>query len=154
VNGGIQDALSVRAWRFAGNVDGYAVFVNPTAGAPLTIRSTDSSATVRRVTGDELMPTAAAVSSRSGATVVRSVAAVSGWQASWQPDGSSKHTSLPVHRDGLIQAVDVPAGSGTLRWSYVPAGWHSGLALTAAGIVLLLGYAGWAGIAAARRRRP
>ncbi|HVX43151.1 MAG TPA: hypothetical protein VHC49_04680, partial [Mycobacteriales bacterium] len=152
VNGGLQGALSVRQWAFRGNVDGYAVFENPTAGPPLSVRSKDSSATVRRLAGDPLLPEAAAVSSKSGATVLRSVAAISGWKATWQPDGSSDRRSLPVHRDGLIQAVDVPAGSGTLRWSYQPVGWHAGLAATAAGLVLLLGYGGWAGLSALRRR--
>jgi len=152
VNGSPQNALSVRKWAFRGNVDGYAVFVNPTAGPALSVRSPDSSATVRRISGDRMLPESAAVSSESGATVLRSVAAISGWKATWQPGGSAATKSLPVHRDGLIQAVHVPAGRGTLRWSYQPEGWHSGLAATAIGLLFLIGYGGWAGIGAWRRR--
>jgi len=63
-----------------------------------------------------------------GARVVRSVAAIPGWTATWDPqDGPS--VTLAVAVDGLVQAVDVPPGLGTLVFSYNPPGYLAGCAM-------------------------
>ena len=75
--------------------------------------------------------------SRHGARVVRSVAAIPGWSASWQPR-QGPATTLTVQRDGVVQAVDVPPGLGVLTWSYTPPRFLAGLSLSLAATALVL----------------
>ena len=104
-------------------------------------------------------PAAATVFSRSGARVVRSVSDIPGWSATWQPRHGPA-AALPVQRDGLVQAVDVPAGLGVITWSYTPPLFPAGLALSlgghggAAGPAGLPGSPGWPGLLALPGRWP
>ncbi len=82
-------------------------------------------------------PAAATVFSRSGARVVRSVSDIPGWSATWQPRHGPA-VALAVQRDGLVQAVDVPAGLGVITWSYTPPLFPAGLALSLAATAALL----------------
>ena len=75
--------------------------------------------------------------SRSGARVVRSVSDIPGWSATWQPRHGPA-VALAVQRDGLVQAVDVPAGLGVITWSYTPPLFPAGLALSLAAMAVLL----------------
>ena len=43
-----------------------------------------------------------------------------------------------MQRDGLVQAVDVPAGLGVITWSYTPPLFPAGLALSLAATAVLL----------------
>ena len=67
------------------------------------------------------------------------MAATAGWSATWHPRRGAA-VPLAVHRDGLVQAVDVPAGRGVVTWSYRPPGFRAGFALSvgAAAFILLL----------------
>ena len=110
-------------------------------------------ASVRRVAGTAAAPTAAAVFSPHGVRVIRSVAATAGWTALWHPR-HGRAARLAVRRDGLVQAVDVPAGRGVVTWSYRPPGFRMGFALSlgaAALILLALGSALF--VSGSRRRR-
>ena len=71
--------------------------------------------------------------------VIRSVAATAGWSATWHPRRGAA-APLAVRRDGLVQAVDVPAGRGMVIWSYRPPGFRAGFALSlgAAAFIFLL----------------
>ena len=53
-----------------------------------------------------------------GARVVRSVAAIPGWSARWQPRQGPAPADRPA--GGVVQAVDVPPGLGVVTWSYTP----------------------------------
>jgi uncharacterized membrane protein YfhO len=46
-----------------------------------------------------------------------------------------------VQRDGVVQAVDVPPGQGTVTWHYTPPRLFPGLALSLAGLVLTAAFA-------------
>jgi hypothetical protein len=142
-DGQLQNALVPPRWGFAGHDGSFAVFVDHFAKRPLSLQAlpgqSASGASVRRVAGPVTEPTAAAVSSPHGVRVVRSVAAIPGWSATWHPrDGPP--AALAVHPAGLVQAVDVPSGTGLVTWSYVPPGFRLGgaLSLGAAVLVLLL----------------
>jgi hypothetical protein len=91
----------------------------------------------------------ATVSSAHGVRLVRSVAAIPGWSATWQPRTGGSPVTLSVVRDGIVQAVDVPPGDGTVTWHYTTPRFTAGLAISAAAALatLLLAVAG-------RRRRP
>lgn len=153
-DGALQQALSTHDWRFSGNLDGYAVFTNPTAKPLLSLQPLPGqslgSASVQRLTGDPLFPTSARVSSANGAVVVRSVSAIPGWTARWAPAGGADARTLPIKEHGLVQAVAVPAGKGVLSWRYDPPGFRVGAVLSLVGFAGLVGSAAY--VAAGRRR--
>jgi hypothetical protein len=146
-DGQLQDALVPPHWEFAGFDGPFAIFANQRAQPPLRIQALPgrsvTGAWIGPSSGPPAEPTAATVSSPHGARVVRAVAAISGWSATWHPR-QGPATALAVQRDGLVQAVDVPPGLGVLTWSYTPPGFAVGLALSLAaaalvGVFLVLG---------------
>jgi uncharacterized membrane protein YfhO len=92
------------------------------------------------------------VSSPDGVRVVRSVTAIDGWSATWQPR-QGPATGLTVKADGLVQAVDVPPGLGVLTFRYAPPRFTAGLTLSLLAGVLLAGFF-VAGLLAKRARKP
>jgi hypothetical protein len=154
-DGQLQDALVPPRWKYAGMDGSFAVFANRFARGPLTIQPLPGrpggGAWLTDTSGAPAEPVAATVFSPHGARVVRSVAAIPGWAASWQPRHGPA-VSLAVTVDGLVQAVDVPPGLGTLTWTYTPPGIKAGLALSLTALVILATLplaARWA-----RRRQP
>jgi hypothetical protein len=152
-DGQLQDALVPPHWVLAGFDGPFAVFANRSAQAPLRLEALPgrsvSGAWVKGSGGAPAEPAAATVFSPRGARVVRSVAAISGWSATWHPRHGPA-TALTVQPDGLVQAVDVPAGLGEVTWSYTPPGFPAGLALSLAAAALVLGLL----VLSRHRRRP
>lgn len=141
-DGVLEGALDDPAhWAFAGDDGGVAVFTNRRAVPVLTLAAAGpagtAGASVRRVAGDVLDPSAAAVDSPAGVTVVRAVAAIPGWTATWQPDGGRPHV-VAVRRRGPVQAVTVPAGPGVVRWTYRAPGWPTGRVVSEVGLAALV----------------
>jgi len=140
-DGQLQDALVSPHWAFAGLDGPFAVFANRFAQPPLRLEALPgrsvSGAWLRGSGGAPAEPAAATVFSPHGARVVRSVAAISGWSATWQPRHGPA-TALTVQPDGLVQAVDVPPGLGVVTWSYTPPGFPAGLALSLSAAALIL----------------
>jgi hypothetical protein len=132
-NGQLQGDLVPPRWAFAGFDGSFAIFANHRAQPPLVIRALPgrpvAGAWIRGTGGAPAEPTAAAVFSPHGARVVRSVTAISGWTATWQPQHGPA-ARLTVQRDGLVQALGVPAGLGVLTWSYTTPGFRTGLLLS------------------------
>ncbi|HEY6295373.1 MAG TPA: hypothetical protein VIX15_06890, partial [Streptosporangiaceae bacterium] len=157
-DGQLQNALVPSHWKFAGFDGPFAVFANPSAQGPLRIQAlpgrSASGAWLTVSAGGPAEPTAATVYSLQGVRVVRSVAAIPGWTAAWQPrQGPAR--PLAVQRDGLVQAVDVPPGLGLVTWRYTPPGFPAGLVLSLAATVLVLLFflaANWVRRPAARPR--
>ncbi len=140
-DGQLQDALTPPQWGLAGHDGSFAVFVDRSARSVLSLealpgRST-SGASVRRVSGSAAEPDAAAVRSPHGVRVVRSMAAIPGWSATWHPR-AGQPVPLVVGRAGLVQIVDVPPGPGIVTWSYVSPGFTAGFALSLGAAALLL----------------
>jgi hypothetical protein len=142
-DGQLQDALISSRWQFAGFDGPFAVFANRLAEPPLRVEArpgkSASGAWVRDASGPAAAPTSATVSSPDGVRVVRSVAAIAGWSATWQPRHGPA-TALTVRRDGLVQVVDVPPGLGVLTFRYTPPGLVPGLALSLIAGVLVAGF--------------
>jgi len=155
-DGQLQDALVPPRWRFAGFDGPFAVFANHLAQPPLRVEALPgrsvSGAWVGGASGPPAAPTAATVSSPDGVRVVRSVTAIDGWSATWQPRHGPA-TALTVQADGLVQAVDVPPGLGVLTFRYAPPGSAAGLALSLMAGVLVAGFF-VAGLLARRARKP
>jgi len=139
-DGQLQDALVPPQWEFADFDGSFAVFANRFAQPPLRIEALSgrsiSGAWIRDPSGPPAEPTVATVFSPHGARVVRSAAAISGWNATWQPSHGPA-TTLTVQRDGLVQAVDVPPGRGVVTWSYTPPGFPAGLVLSLAAAAIV-----------------
>ena len=140
-DGQLQNALVPSHWKFAGFDGPFAVFANPSAEGPLHIEAlpgrSASGAWLTVSGGGPAEPTAVTVFSPQGIRVVRSVAAIPGWTATWRPrQGPAR--ALAVQRDGLVQAVDVPPGLGVVTWAYTSPGFPAGLVLSLAATVLVL----------------
>ena len=142
-DGQLQGPHTLSHWKFVGTDGLFTVYANQRAQPPLTLRPaaghTLEGASVRRKTGALLDPTSATVTSTDGAVVVRSMANIPGWTATWHPASGGPAVDLPVRPVGIVQGVTVPPGSGTLSWSYQPKGAWLGLGLSGAGAVALLG---------------
>ena len=141
-DGQLQNALVPPRWTYAGLDGSFAVFTDRLARAPLTIQPLRGQSVrgswVKDVSGTPAEPAAATVFTPHGARVVRSVAAIPGWTATWDPrDGRS--VTLAVAVDGLVQAVDVPPGLGTLVFSYNAPDFTAGFAASLAALVILTG---------------
>jgi hypothetical protein len=153
-DGQLQDALVPPHWEFAGFDGPFAIFANRFAQPALRVEALPgrsvSGAWVKGSGGAPAEPTTATVFSPDGARVVRAVAAISGWRATWHAqDGQA--TALTVQQDGLVQAVDVPPGLGVITWSYTSPGFRVGFALSLAAGVLVCVFL--AGALLARRAR-
>ncbi len=139
-DGQLQDVLVPPHWAFAGFDGPFAIFANRFAQPPLRVEAPPggsvTGAWIRGSGGAPAEPTTATVFSPHGARVVRSVAAIDGWSATWQPR-HGRTVALAVQRDGLVQAVDVPPGLGVVSWSYTPPGFPAGLALSLAAAALV-----------------
>jgi hypothetical protein len=139
-DGQLQDALVPPHWEFAGFDGPFAIFANHFAQAPLRIQAlagrSVSGAWVKGSGGAPAEPTAATVFSPHGARVIRSVSAIPGWSATWQPRHGPA-VALRVGQDGLVQDVDVPPGFGVVTWSYTLPGFLAGLALSLAAAALV-----------------
>lgn len=142
-DGRLQNALVPPRWRFGGFDGAFAVFSDSMATPPLTLRAlprrSAAGAAVRATAGPAFAPSSARVSSARGVTVIRAVADIPGWRATWRPEGPHPAEALPVRRAGLVQAVTVPPGRGTLTWRYTPPGERLGLALSLLGLAALAG---------------
>jgi hypothetical protein len=155
-DGQLQDALAPPRWRYGGVDGSFAVFDDSLARPSLTIRAlpggSSAGTRIKATAGPAFAPTRAAVSSSRGATVVRAVADIPGWSATWHRSGSGAAESLAVVRSGIVQAVTVPPGRGTVTWTYVPPGFRLGLWASSIGVVVLVGLG--VGILVSRRRSP
>jgi hypothetical protein len=140
-NGQLQNALKPPQWGFAGRDGSFAIFVDYQAQGVLTLQPLPGGSTVgasiSSVSGPADDPVTATVSSRHGIRLVRSVAAIPGWSATWDPR-SGPAVPLAIHRDGLIQAVDVPAGQGVVTWSYTPPWFMPGATLSLCAICFIV----------------
>jgi hypothetical protein len=139
-DGQLQDALAPPQWTFAGQDGPFAVFADHLARGPLVVEAlpgrSASGASVTPVSGPADEPAAAEVRSAHGVRLVRAVAAIPGWRATWHPR-YGRPAALPVRRAGLVQAVDVPPGVGVVTWTYVPPGLRAGVAGSLAAVAVI-----------------
>ena len=152
-DGQMQNALVPPRWGLAGHDGSFAVFADRAATGPLRTEALAGGpapgASVRRVAGLAVDPSAAAVRSRHGVRVVRAVVAIPGWTATWHPR-HGQPARLAVRRDGLVQSVRVPPGNGVVTWTYTAPGFTVGITLSlgSAALIVLTLAACW------RWRRP
>ena len=156
LDGVLQPGLLAPHWRYGGQDGDFALFVDEEASAPLSLQALAGEAlrgaTVRRVAGPRLEPSAALVSSPHGVDVVRAVAAIPGWIASWTP-ASGPPRRLAVHRLGAVQVVRAPAGRGVVTWRYVAPSLLAGELSSVASVAVVAAIVVAAAVTDRRRRR-
>jgi hypothetical protein len=157
-DGQLSNAVVPPHWRLRAIDGSFAVFENTRAVPPLTLRAlpgagSTAGAIVHRLSGTSFSPASAFVSSPSGVQVVRAVAAIPGWHATWRPS-SGRSRPVPIARVGLVQAVDVPAGTGVVSWTYDPPGWTPGWILSSVSLVVLISLCASAAILRRRTNVP
>ncbi|HKH87469.1 MAG TPA: hypothetical protein VKA05_01540, partial [Acidimicrobiales bacterium] len=149
-DGPLASPVGAGGWVEVEGVGGFSAFVDRTAAAPFTLASPGSSWKV--ISSDEWTGAVSVrVTTPQPTSLVRSMAAVPGWEATVVHDGRS--SAVAVRRHGLVQQVDVPAGVSTVTFAYVAPGWSGGqLAALAGTLVMLVLLA--VDLAARRRTRP
>ncbi len=85
------------------------------------------------------------------ALLVRSVTFEPGWSARLTPLGGGPSRTLPAHRFGLVQVVDLPAGNFRVEWRYAPRSLERGMLVSIAGTVVVVALA-LVGLDGRRRR--
>jgi hypothetical protein len=157
VDGRLESAIVPPRWSYAGRDGAFAIFEDQRARPPLQLRAlpgrTLEGTSVRRVSGPAVQPESAAVTSPRGVEVVRAVADIPGWTASWAPAAGGAPRALAVRADGIVQAVTVPAGSGIVTWRYVAPELTIGEAASLAALVAVTVMAAGAVVSVARARR-
>jgi hypothetical protein len=140
-SGDLRDALAPPHWVLAGYDGSFAIYRNMRARGPLTLSALPgqvlAGASVTGVRGPATGPTRATISSPAGVRVVRSVAAIPGWTATWSP-ARGHPVALPMRADGVVQAVAVPPGVGTLTWHYAPPRLAAGLSTSLVALAMLV----------------
>ena len=97
-------------------------------------------------------PQSALVRSAHGVDVVRAVADIPGWHATWRPSVGGPTVELHLVRHGVVQAVRVPPGRGVLSWRYVAPGLVGGEIVSGAALLVVLLLLAWGWVPAAARR--
>ena len=157
VNGALQNALTPPQWGFERFDGPFAIFANRDARGALTAAGhrgrSAAGASVTVLSGPRTEPMSAAVSSPHGLKLTRAVASIPGWTATWHPAAGTA-VPLTVAPAGVVQSVQVPAGTGVVTWAYEPPRFVAGLSLSMAALVLIAALAaGPAALRLARRRR-
>ena len=154
VDGSLRDVVTPGQWRFARMIGRFCVFTTASAqgrawvqggrgGAAHVVSSTPW--------GDETIR----VTTTRPALLMRSQQFATGWQAtvttvSARPGVAQSRTGVGVRRQGLIQAVEVPAGTSLVHFTYRPHRVLEGFVASALGVVALIALVAWP---AFRRRR-
>jgi hypothetical protein len=135
LDGSLVDDVTQPNWHFAGMIGPFCVFYNSAAAGRAWVENRSGSAHIVSDApwGDETIR----VESPSPSTLVRSVAYDPGWRA------YLGGTGLPVRRLGLIQTVDVPAGTHLVTFRYRSPHLSTGALATSASVVLIVLLAIW-----------
>ena len=141
LDGALAASVTAPHWVTDQRIGPYFVFRDTSAKAPFTavtpdhVRSVHVAASV--VASSPWTPTeTVAVTSPQEAQLVRDVSALPGWSATIDHDGRT--TTVSPMRDGVVQAVTIPAGRSVVTYRYDPPGLSLGEGLAAAGVVGVL----------------
>jgi hypothetical protein len=161
LDGALQGALVYPHWRYATTVGRLVAFTNSeTAGFAWLQPGTDKTPDTRHLTTGsvtlESSPTEAQkmlVRSPGDAVLARSEGFSPGWSARLVPVKGGREKTLPVHRFGLIQSIDMPQGTYDVTWTYAPTSLLVGSIVTFLAFVVLVSVGLFLGLSARRRAR-
>ncbi len=150
LNGHLQGLIEPPHWRWLAAIGPFVVYRNTkTAGfawlqpkglsEPFPSRRLPAKITTHLSAGQA--PDAMTVHASQPAVLVRSQTFEPGWSARITPlQGGPTHV-VAVRRLGVVQAIDIPAGTYRVTWRYAPVTLLEGLVLSAVGTVVTLGLA-------------
>ena len=159
LDGPMQLGATPPHWRFTGTFGPFGVFRNTRAHgwAWTAPRSGSAQATVVASRQPSVDGSQDVVVHASGPLAVRRAEAwAEGWRATATRTAGGVRTTLdlPVVRAGLVQEVVLPgAGTWTVTYRYAPSAVTAGLAASAVGTGLVVGWAAVEVVAGRRRRR-
>jgi hypothetical protein len=146
LDGSLRDAVTPARWRFAGMIGVFSVFTEASAAGQAWVQGgrTGAAHVVSSTPwGDQTIR----VTTPRRATLVRSEQFATGWQAtvmtSAVPGGAETRHAARVQRDGLIQSVEVPAGTSLVHFTYRPHRVLEGFVASAVGFIVLVGLVAW-----------
>jgi hypothetical protein len=157
LDGALQAVLSASGqWRYLRQDGPFAVFQATHPDPPVRLVALPgrslAGAAITGTSGPALAPWTVSVRSTQGAVLIRSVAAIEGWHVTWQPADGGPARPLALERRGIVQAVQVPPGAGTVRFVFRQPGFATASLLGVLGLVALAGLGTlWL---FPRRRRP
>jgi Bacterial membrane protein YfhO len=143
LDGSLSSALRPGgAWRQAGTVDGYTLYVRQAPATPYYLEAPGGRTAVRtggsvKVLAQSDNAASIRLHTSSPAVVVRDVAWDGGWTASVSTNGGPPKTA-PVERHGVVQAVKLPAGTDVVSFSYEPRHWAVASAISEGAAFLLV----------------
>lgn len=131
----LQIGLSQPDWHLVTVIGDVSYFRHP-VGPPVWLAGSPSDAEATVVAHDAYGDVTVRVTAAHPVTLVRSESWFPGWHATLRGDGTTETVS--VGRRGLIQAVQVPAGTHTVAFTYDAPYLQAGLWVSAAGILAVL----------------
>jgi hypothetical protein len=153
LDGTLVDDVTAPRWHFAGMIGVFPVFTQSGAAGRAWVVGSGGPGSARIVTSTPWGDQTITVTTPTPASLVRNVEFARGWQAVVRPVGAGAASHPMVQRDGLVQAVAVPAGTSVVSFTYRPHRVLEGLAVSAVGVIAVLVCALWPSTAARRRRR-
>jgi hypothetical protein len=145
LDGALQGYLPAGHWRYEGRIGSLVVFVNERTKAPAWLEAVASAApdqgspaagSVRVLAGSATQPESELVHAPRPVVLVRSVTYEPGWRATLTPLGVGKARTEEARRFGLVQAVQLPAGSWQVSWHYAPTTLVAGAWISLAGALV------------------
>jgi hypothetical protein len=147
LDGSLQGALPPPHWRLAAPIGPFIVFNNEQARGSAWLQSPTSSSPSDAIDPNGTVTTGATLTTGSETMhvvahrpvlLVRSTTYAPGWIAKVVPLGGGSARSLSVRQFGLVQAIELPAGSFRVSWQYAPAGLVAGTLASGAGAIIML----------------
>ena len=146
VDGSLRDSVTPARWHFAGMIGVFCVFTEASAAGRAWVQGGPKGA-ARVVSslpwGDQTIR----VTTARPATLVRAEQFATGWQATVTTAGvhgsSPARRAVTVRRQGLIQAVSVPAGTSLVHFTYRPHRVLEGFVVSALGFMVFVALVVW-----------
>jgi hypothetical protein len=153
VDGSLRDAVAPGRWRFAGMIGPFCIFTEASATGQAWVENGPPGA-ARVVSSTPWGDQVIRVTTTRPATLLRSEQFATGWQATVTTvpshGGPAGHHAVAVRRQGLIQAVAVPAGTSLVHFTYRPHRVLEGFVVSVLGFIALIALVAWPAL---RRRR-
>jgi hypothetical protein len=148
-----QLAMASPAWHLTSTQEQFSVFKAKKVLPEAWLTSPASNGRVTTIRNASWGDTWVSVRLKQSSTLERSEAYLPGWRATALNDVTGKTEQLPIHRVGLIQEVQVPAGSWTIHFHYHAPYIEVSSAVSLIADVLFLGAVLGLGLSIRRRRK-
>jgi hypothetical protein len=152
LDGALQGDLAAGHWSYAGKIGPVLAFENEKAAGPAWLQPAGSTTvdpsraaagTVQVDPGSATQPERDVVRAPAPVTLVRSETYEPGWTATLTPLGGGPARTESARPLGIVQSIEVPAGSWAISWRYAPATLREGALLSLAAGLLVLMLVAW-----------